>query len=214
MSKAQELFDIYDEQMNHLGTATRGETHAKGYWHRSFQCWIWTETADGPHVLFQKRHPDKDTHPELLDISCAGHLSAGEDVEDGVRELAEELGVTIQFEELIACGTFPVDKHLSNGVIDREFCHVYLYCSDQPLADYQLQEDEVTGLYRMPLQDMRRMIEGTDAGEAWTLSGVTREPDGRLAQRKIVVKAEDFVPHPKAYYEFVLHAIDTYRQPV
>lgn len=32
-----EFLDIYDEDMNYLGKATRGEAHTKGLWHSTFQ---------------------------------------------------------------------------------------------------------------------------------------------------------------------------------
>ena len=41
----------------------------------------------------QRRSPFKDTHPNQLDVSCAGHVNAGDDVlESTMRELEEELG--------------------------------------------------------------------------------------------------------------------------
>jgi 8-oxo-dGTP pyrophosphatase MutT (NUDIX family) len=44
-------------------------------------------------VLLQRRSRYKDTHPNLLDVSCAGHVDAGENiVECALRELREELG--------------------------------------------------------------------------------------------------------------------------
>ncbi|MDF2838037.1 MAG: hydrolase, partial [Paenibacillus sp.] len=98
---AEERFDIYDKDMNPIGTATRSETHANGYWHRSFHCWLIRRDGDRLLVRFQQRKPSKDTNPGCYDITAAGHLSAGETVRDAVREIEEELGVTARFEELL-----------------------------------------------------------------------------------------------------------------
>lgn len=159
-----------------------------------------------PELLFQMRHPGKDTFPSLLDISCAGHLLAGERVEDGVRELAEELGVEIAFERLRPCGVFQEEQRISPVLIDREFCHVFVLPYDQPLEQYKLQEDEVTGLYRIPLSDVRELAQG----RLGTITADGVEPDER--QRLVPVQRQftqgDFVPHSAAYYDLVLNTIE------
>lgn len=47
-----ERFDIYDDQQNWIGTSLRSEVHAKGYWHRSFHCWIVRDKDEQRQVLF------------------------------------------------------------------------------------------------------------------------------------------------------------------
>lgn len=217
MSKELEQFDIFDARMNPIGTAPRPEVHKQGYWHQTFQCWIVMmpvpgdsanirQTVTEPELLFQMRHPGKDTFPSLLDISCAGHLLAGERVEDGVRELAEELGVEIAFERLRPCGVFQEEQRISPVLIDREFCHVFVLPYDQPLEQYKLQEDEVTGLYRIPLSDVRELAQG----RLGTITADGVEPDER--QRLVPVQRQftqgDFVPHSAAYYDLVLNTIE------
>mmetsp|Transcript_29507 Transcript_29507/g.62627 ORF Transcript_29507/g.62627 Transcript_29507/m.62627 type:complete len:313 (+) Transcript_29507:206-1144(+) len=73
----------------------RGNVHVDGDWHRSVQVWIVQRDTQSNRisVLLQRRSPYKDTHPNLLDVSCAGHVNAGDDVLDtAMRELEEELG--------------------------------------------------------------------------------------------------------------------------
>jgi isopentenyldiphosphate isomerase len=101
--------------MEHVGTAGRLQVHADGWWHQTFHCLIISQRNDQPSLLLQLRHPDKDTFPNLLDISCAGHLLAGESAEDGVRELEEELGVQVAFSSLIPCGIYAEEDILPNG---------------------------------------------------------------------------------------------------
>jgi len=209
MTKAEERFEIYDEQMNPIGTATRTETHARGYWHRTFQCWIWDRSGDKPALLFQERHMEKDTFPGLLDISSAGHLAAGEGIEDGVRELEEELGLQASLDQLVPCGIYKYEKFLSSGLIDREFCHVFVLEGRLALDEYKLQPDEVTGLYWMPLEDVRRLAEGQPL--SWRLSGVSLQADGTLRPSEKTVSAADFVPHGRDYFELILQAIEECR---
>ena len=93
---ADEIIDIYDCNMNHLGTAPRSQAHKEGLWHKAFHCWIVKRASDGNHrVLLQLRSKNKDSHPSLLDISAAGHLQAGETPKDGIREIEEELGLSL-----------------------------------------------------------------------------------------------------------------------
>lgn len=212
--KSSERLDIFDESMNHTGTATRSEAHAKGLWHQTFQCWVWDNAVGEGALLFQERHPDKDTFPGLLDISCAGHLLAGERVEDGVRELDEELGLSVSFKELIPCGIFPEEDRISSELIDREFCHVFLYPCSQPLTDYRLQEEEVTCLYRISIADVRRLAVETDFSV--NIQGVAADPQQGGAMKSVerTVVAKDFVPHPELYYQLLLQAIEKYQQEI
>lgn len=49
----------------------------------------------------QRRCATKDSNPNMLDISSAGHLSAGDDSLDGaIREVKEELNLDVNKEEL------------------------------------------------------------------------------------------------------------------
>lgn len=212
--KCSERLDIFDESMNHMGTAIRAQAHAKGLWHQTFQCWIWDDAEGEGALLFQERHPEKETFPGLLDISCAGHLLAGERVEEGIRELEEELGLSVPFEKLISCGIFPKEERISEKLIDREFCHVFFYPCDQPLTDYRLQEEEVTGLYRVRLADVRLLA--AEPGFKATVQGVA--PDlrqhGRMHSVERTVRREDFVPHPESYYKMLMQTIEKYRQEI
>ena len=98
----EELFDIYDEAGNRIGTAPRRECHGnpKLLHHTAHVVVFHPETGD---ILLQKRSQDKDIQPGKWDTAVGGHLALGEDYEAGARrELAEELGVTapVQLEYL------------------------------------------------------------------------------------------------------------------
>lgn len=89
----EELFDIYDEQGNHTGTAPRSQCHGDPRLiHRTCHVVvIHPETGD---ILLQKRKMNKDIQPGKWDTAVGGHLALGEDFETGARrELAEELGI-------------------------------------------------------------------------------------------------------------------------
>lgn len=200
----QELLDVYDEHGTAVGVATRAEVHARGLWHRTFQCWIYDRVQGETYLLFQLRHRDKDTFPGLLDISSAGHLEAGESPEDGVRELYEELGVDAAFEELVPCGVFAGEDVISETLIDREFCHVFVCECAKPLREYRLQPDEVAGLFRIRAVEAARLI----ADNAYvTAVGVEAAEDGSLYDAERTVTAANLVPHSKEYFAMVFDTL-------
>ena len=105
-----ELFDVYEAPPDRLigsvlpGTTVpridasvppkaRGDVHHDGDWHRSVHVWFVDSAGD---LLLQRRSGGKDTHPGMLDVSCAGHVDAGDGVDETAeREVAEELSVDL-----------------------------------------------------------------------------------------------------------------------
>lgn len=158
-----ELFDIYDDAFNHLGTKPRADVHRDGDWHRVFHCWVIYRDADGQDwVVMQKRAASKDTYPLKLDVSAAGHYEAGETVADGLRELEEELGLSPTFDSLI-----PVGQRISvaayDDIIDRQVNDVFLHICDQPLSAYCYQRDEIIGLIALNVTQGLQLLTGACA---------------------------------------------------
>jgi isopentenyldiphosphate isomerase len=206
MTGNEEWFDIYDQEMNRIGQAPRSEVHRHGYWHQSFHCWILRGDSRSRKLLIQERHPDKDTYPGLFDISCAGHLSAGESVEDGARELQEELGLQVDFGSLMKVGIYSSEKVIHERLIDRELCHVFLYLCEQSLLDYKLQIDEVTGLYEVSAEEIRQLL--NDDLTEMIASGVHLAADGSLVEDHRTIYKKDIVPHDSDYFDLLFRAIE------
>ncbi|SEG55769.1 NUDIX domain-containing protein [Paenibacillus sp. UNC499MF] len=207
-----EMFDIYDEDANRIGTASREEVHTAGYWHQTFHCWLVRPEGEGRMVLFQLRSSSKDTFPDKFDITAAGHLTSGETIQGASRELQEELGLSVPFDRLSLLFTVRTDERgtvRGRTFIDREISHVFGYASDWPLEAYTLQEEEVSGLYEAELHRLAALFEGT--ADSLEVRGVLAqsangEGDGGLSQADSgaasvrTVTKEDFVPHPDDYY--------------
>ena len=96
---AKEYFDVLDENGNKTGEIKlRTEVHRDGDWHKAVHIWVLNNKRE---ILLQRRCTNKDSFPNMLDTSCAGHLSAGDDALQGaLRELEEELDFKIEKEEL------------------------------------------------------------------------------------------------------------------
>lgn len=200
----EERLDIFDESGRYIGTETRSEVHRRGLWHQTFHCWIYRVAGEQIELLFQKRHPQKDTCPDLLDITSAGHLLASEQPEDGVRELEEELGLRVSFEELHAIGVIK-DVTMAPGIVDKEMCHVFAYACGQPLRAYRIQPEEVTGLLWVKLAEVDKLF----AGETPTIAatGFLSGEDGTAFDVHLEVGQAAFVPHEGHYYRQVFDAI-------
>ena len=103
-----EKIRIVDDRRRPLGVTTREEVHRKGYWHETFHCWVCTGDQEEKSVYLQLRSPQKKDFPNLLDITAAGHILADESIEDGIRELHEEIGLPISIEELLSLGIIKI----------------------------------------------------------------------------------------------------------
>ncbi len=114
-----ELFDVVDTQDCVIGTAPRGEVHAKKLVHRATH--VLVHGAQGRFFL-QRRSLGKDTFPDCWDSSCSGHLDAGEDYPIAARrELGEEIGwhdASLPLRPLLKLNASPETGH--------EFIQVYL----------------------------------------------------------------------------------------
>lgn len=178
-----ERVDILDAGGFRTGrVALKSEAHRDGLWHRCFHLWV-CDTS-GPHLLVQRRAHDKDTWPGYLDVTVAGHLAAGENVPDGVREAEEELGLRVDPARLLPLGTRRIEQEILAGC-DREFHEVFLLLDSTPLEGMRLQAEEVDAVLRFALTDAQRLDGGERVpAEQWK--------DGRISPAS--VSLADFVP--------------------
>ncbi|MQA87706.1 MAG: NUDIX domain-containing protein [Streptosporangiales bacterium] len=91
------LIDIFTDRYDHIGTDDKKTAHTRGLWHRTFSCLAINPTTRT--VLLQKKTPGRYSfdRPDYADLTVGGHYHAGEAIEDGVRELREELGLDIPY---------------------------------------------------------------------------------------------------------------------
>ncbi len=208
MNQMAEIFDVYDERGNWTGTAERAEVHKQGLWHHTVHCWLVRADGSGKgkergvraKILFQQRSGNKDTNPGSFDITAAGHLEAGESPKDVVRELEEELGVRVAFDEL---SEFGIIREQESGVlrgvpyIDAEISHVFGLVSSLNLMDFRLQEEEVSGLYEADADELIALMEGNVHELA--VKGVELR-EGKLQAAETVIACSSFVARDYGYY--------------
>ena len=203
-----EMLDIFDAKMNHIGTADRTEVHQKGYWHQTFHCWIIRKEDGKRYVLFQIRDKAKDVAPNKLDITAAGHLHAGETKEDGLRELEEELGLSVDYSKLHYLG-IRITASENEKQINKEFAQVYLLYNDSPIEEYELQEGEVAGLVQIEIADGLRLC----ASETESVScKVIKRVDGKNLIGETTIKFSQFIPRIDSYYYKIFIMAERYFQ--
>lgn len=185
---ADELIDIYDENLNPLGTAMKSQAHREGLWHKAFHCWILSRGK----VWFQLRGKDKELYPNMLDISSAGHLQAGETAKDGIREIEEELGLNVDFNNLTKLFTARIACD-DNGICNREFCPTYVLATDAKIEDLKMQPEEVDGVYEVDIDEMINLVKGKV--EFITAVGLRRNDDKTYSKEVRSVSLKDFAPH-------------------
>ena len=190
-----ELFDILDFHGNPTGNVkARGLVHRDGDWHRGLHVWIYGCNGAGePFMLFQRRSMSKDTWPGKLDVAVGGHFSAGEALEETLRETEEEIGLEASVEQLVPLGRRFIED-IGDTYIDRELDEVFALRCDQPLDAYRMHPEEVDALVTVELTALHRMFHD----DAATIPAHEFVRDGEHATR-ISISLADFAGDRAAY---------------
>lgn len=163
MDQIEEYIDVISPNGNLTGISKpRSKVHQEGAWHRSVHVWV---LNDRKELLIQRRAFEKENHPGLWDVSCAGHITSGDSsLQTAVRELKEELGLFVHPEELEQMFTIESHYVLNNGTyIDNELVDVYLLKRNLDTKDLTLQVDEVDSTKMISVDVLRVYVSSKDA---------------------------------------------------
>lgn len=154
---SKEYFDILDENGTKTGkTKLRSEVHRDGDWHKAVHIWIINDKGD---ILLQRRCATKDSNPNMLDISSAGHLTAGDDSLSGaIRELKEELNIDIEPNELQFIKTIKRSSKYTSTFINNEFDDLYILRTTKSIDDMKYQEEEISEIFYVPYKEFKNMV--------------------------------------------------------
>lgn len=176
-----ELVQILDSNGQPTGqTALKSEAHQKGLFHPTVHVWFYTPNW---RILIQQRAQLKEIYPLLWDVSVAGHVVAGEEIiQAAIREVQEEIGLTINKNELEKIGVFKsVHKH-NEKLIDCEFHHTFLSAMKVSFNRLEKHDREVEAIQLIPLIQFSE--------EIWGLANPSK-----------------YVPHEPEYYKTVIREI-------
>ena len=176
-----ELIDIITKDGKPTGkTALKSLIHSKGYYHNTAHVWFYTKEGQ---ILLAQRAASKSICPLLWDVSVAGHVDAGETIEEAaIRETQEEIGLTITKPDLHKIGVFPCFQTYENGIVDNEFHHTFIVELKVPLKKLTSQKHEVERLKLVTIQEFEMFLEFTE-------------------------DHQHFIPSNKTYYQIVLKHI-------
>lgn len=199
-----EQLKIFDENRDQIGIATREEVHRLGYWHETFHCWFMSIEMGIVYIYLQLRSDTKKDYPNLYDITAAGHILANESVQDGVREIKEEIGIDVSFRELVPLGIIDYSV-LKEGFIDKELANVFLYKCNKSFDDFTFQREEVKGIVKVEFNDFIELWYGEK--DFIRIKGVEIKKDGNKTLIDEDVGMDKFVPHQILYYKTVIQKI-------
>ena len=191
MDEAQdpnELFDIVRVDGRPTGqTKPRAAVHRDGDWHRAVHVWVaGHDEQDMPFLMFQLRSLAKDTHPGRLDATVGGHYRAGEGLEQALREIEEEIGISPDPAALRLLGVRVCASELEAGILDRELQDVFMLTDNRPLTSYRPHPAEVAAVVRFRLAELLPVL----AGEVDTITGVMLRQGARDVELRPFQAAE------------------------
>ncbi|MBQ3117655.1 MAG: NUDIX domain-containing protein [Alphaproteobacteria bacterium] len=152
-----ERIDVFYENFTPNGTATIDEVHRLGLWHQTVAYWLLD--VEREVVFFQLRGSQNRVGPNTFDATASGHLSAGESRLDGLRELQEELGLSLMQEDILYWGIYKNQVQLAD-YINNEFCHIHFVPVRKELTDFVCQQGEVSAIFELQMADMDDLLDG------------------------------------------------------
>jgi isopentenyldiphosphate isomerase len=195
-----EIVDVYDENGAHIGTGERRAVHQTGAWHRCFHCIIVAHRDEGLELTLQRRGLGLDEYPGLIDVSVAGHLRAGEEVEDATeREIAEEFGIEVSSDRLESLGEYSLVVQ-KEAMYSREQTDVLLLSDGRTPSAFATDPFDVASVVSMGLMDACELWSGVRS----SLKAVEWQSN---VGRPILLELVDFVNDVPDYWPWLAAAV-------
>lgn len=151
-----ELIEVLDEKGNKTGQVkAKREIKKDGNYHRAIAVLIISDNK----ILLQKRNSTKKVYPNLWSLFVKGHVQAGEtSIEASIREINEEIGITIKENELTYLYTIKEETN-NQCYMENIFYDTYILRKKIKLDDIVIQEDEVSEVKYMDINDVYNSIQ-------------------------------------------------------
>ena len=153
-----ELIDVLDAKGNKTGEKTTlDDACNKGLWHNSVHAIIITQDHK---IIAQKRSHTIVMNPDTIELSAGGAVNSGEQCEQAIiRETKEELGISIDSDDVIFIGANKYEKHITKlHKISKTFLHTYVVKLKKPIHHTQLQASETSNIYQLSLKKAKRLV--------------------------------------------------------
>ncbi|MDO4928206.1 MAG: isopentenyl-diphosphate Delta-isomerase [Corynebacterium sp.] len=162
-SSTEEQVVLLNAAYEPIGTYPKASVHTKNTpLHLAFSCYIIDDAGD---LIITRRALTKVAWPGVWTNSVCGHISPGETPEAAIRRrIAFELGLPVaqqgEIREVLA--NFEYYARDDSGVVEWEFCPVYVMNCTQPL-DFAPNRAEVARLERYPFEQVLAAVQATPA---------------------------------------------------
>lgn len=153
----EEYIDIVTQDGKPTGhKELKSIVHAKGLYHHTAHVWLYTQQGD---ILLSQRAASKSICPLMWDVSVAGHIDAGETVVEGaLREMQEEIRLSLSEADLIKMGVFESFQNYGSGIIDNEFHNTFIAELKVPLSALKPQTEEVAALKLVSFAEFENLL--------------------------------------------------------
>ncbi|QRN49627.1 NUDIX hydrolase [Macrococcoides bohemicum] len=189
-----EKINIFNSNYTSKGVMTYEEAHQNEEWHETFQC-IFTYKD---FVILQKRSQELSDYTGMLDVSIGGHIRHDETMADCVREIKEELGIDVSFDDLKMLCVIP-ESIDNEGTMDKEFINIFTCEISRELLDkIVIDNHEVEDLILMNILDFKSLLQNKQK----VLSGKTFKDD-----EKFEITKQMFIPYSDKYFCIVSEVI-------
>ena len=143
----EEFWDIYDKnRVFQNRTIRRGERLGDGEYYVC--CEVWIQNSDG-EIFVTKRHPDKKAGG-LWEFVGGGVLAGETTAQGAVREVKEEVGITITENELSLLHVYRQRNY---------FMDIYLVKKDLPVESIVLNANETVEAKWVTKEELQSMID-------------------------------------------------------
>ena len=164
---SEEYLDLVDENGELTGERElRSVCHAKGLWHRSVHIYLFRKINGTIELLTHLRSLTKDTSPGKWTMMFGGHIESGQTLQETIStELSEEIGLVVDFNELITGLTLLHDRNKN-----REFVYSYFLRFNDDAKKLVFNDDEVQQVKWMTFDEIKKSVKANP--DKW--SNITR----------------------------------------
>ncbi len=151
-----ELIDIVDKNGIPTGEIMdKDEVHIKNLLHNEVGVFIINNKKE---ILLEKRSPNKKYSPNKWGL-CAGHVDAGESLKEAaIREIKEEVGLSINESDLIPFGHFETFIEDTNS----HLTHFYYLICNKEASEFTIQEEELSEVKWFNIEELIKLINSGD----------------------------------------------------